>query len=92
MDVAYNPHLIRIAKTIRQIENIRVSEVHDKTTVSPFDDPYASKFVGKDICLIYLLPVPVFHTRVLADGGRIDFYRSDGDAAVIVRCLVNKGL
>ena len=60
MDVAYNPHLIRIAKTIRQIENIHVSEVHDKTTVSPFDASHASKFVGKDICLIYLLSVLVF--------------------------------
>lgn len=37
------------------------------------------------------LAILVFQTRVLADGGWIDFYRSDGDAAVIVRCLVNEG-
>ena len=74
MDVTYNPHLIRIAKTARQIENIRISEVHDKTTVSPFDDPHASKFVGKDICLIYILSVLVFSPRVLADGVQIDFF------------------
>lgn len=44
-----------------------------------------------------LLAVLVFQTSVLADGGRINFYRNDNDAAIIVilnrgftRCVVNE--
>lgn len=56
----------------RRFENINIPEVHDETSVLPFDNSDAFKFVGKDITLIDLSRVLVRESGVLPDGGRIN--------------------
>ena len=97
MDIPDDPHLICIIKTVGDLKNINVPKVHDETSVLPFDNSDAFKFVGKDVALIDLSRVLVLKPRVLADGSGINFYRNNDDAPVIVilncaltRCVVNE--